>query len=485
MTTRMRRPLTLAAGVLLMCGAVAVPLASASGALVDGAPVLTTTTTTAPSESTSSDDGLLDDTALAPVEDTVEEELDSTEALVGDVTGTESEEPAPTGDDTTTDSTDDPAGDASDDTDDGSPTETEKTSRDTTPFSSINLGTARTTDAGPAAPAAEVSVAAPATTQAPTAEPAAPQSEPAPAVGAGDVPLYFTDFASGGALIDLPEARPVSPNARSTHKFYELIDGLNLTPQLVARLLAPFPVAGKARYSDDWHAHRSVPTAHLHEGTDIFAAKGTPVIASADGVVGRMVRNSAVGGTSLRLTTADGTFYYYAHLDRFAPKLTEGKRVQKGDVLGFVGTTGNASSTAPHLHFEIHPAGGEAVSPVPYLDRWLGEALQAARSVAGAPVSQSALRHAASAPGASASASPSEADGADVSDARPISANTALPAAGVLLLIAIGWKVRRALTRRTRLRAAVDSPPALRFSEADLLRFADELAQEQLTGRQS
>jgi uncharacterized protein (TIGR03382 family) len=102
-----------------------------------------------------------------------------------------------------------------------------------------------------------------------------------------------------------------------------------------------------------------------------------------DGVVERMSTTAKLGGTSLRVTLPSGTFFYYAHLDRFAPTVTEGRAVRAGEVIGFVGNTGNAASTAPHLHFEIHPRGGSAVSPVPYLDRWLAEAAATARAITG------------------------------------------------------------------------------------------------------
>jgi murein DD-endopeptidase MepM/ murein hydrolase activator NlpD len=150
--------------------------------------------------------------------------------------------------------------------------------------------------------------------------------------------------------------------------------GAEVSPSLAARVLAPFPVAGPASFSDDWHAVRTAPSFHLHEGVDIFAARGTPVVAAAAGVVRRIVPDSAVGGRSLQVVTADGTYFYYAHLNSFARFLFEGTPVAVGDVLGAVGTSGNAEGTPPHLHFEIHPVGGPAVPPVPYLDGWLEQA---------------------------------------------------------------------------------------------------------------
>jgi len=218
------------------------------------------------------------------------------------------------------------------------------------------------------------------------------------AAPAGDAPASAALPASGlparsVVLLDAPAiaAAQALPGGRSTRPIFDRLAGLDLAPSIIAQVLAPFPVAGTATYSDDWGALRLNPFTHRHEGTDIFAAFGTPVIASAGGKVSHFVTGGAVGGTSLRLTTVGGTYFYYAHLDRFSPTLREGKEVGKGDVLGFVGATGNADGTSPHLHYEIHPGGGAPVNPVPYLDRWLAEAALAAASVQGAPAAAAEL----------------------------------------------------------------------------------------------
>ena len=129
-----------------------------------------------------------------------------------------------------------------------------------------------------------------------------------------------------------------------------------------------FPIAGPHSYSDTFGAPRMFGTsyAHLHQGTDIFAASGTPLVAVERGVVIRM-GSDVLGGTKLWLVGASGTRYYYAHLSGFAPDVVEGKVVSAGDVIGFVGNTGNAASTPAHLHFEVHPNGGPAVNPYPLL----------------------------------------------------------------------------------------------------------------------
>jgi murein DD-endopeptidase MepM/ murein hydrolase activator NlpD len=138
-----------------------------------------------------------------------------------------------------------------------------------------------------------------------------------------------------------------------------------------ARLVAGgflFPVAGAHSYSDTFGAPRMFGTAfaHLHEGTDIFAASGTPLVAAERGVLIR-VGVAALGGNKVWLVGPSGTRYFYAHLSAFAPGIADGKVVEAGDVVGYVGNTGNARSTPAHLHFEVHPGGGAAVNPYPLL----------------------------------------------------------------------------------------------------------------------
>ncbi|MFP5326981.1 MAG: peptidoglycan DD-metalloendopeptidase family protein, partial [Acidimicrobiia bacterium] len=129
-----------------------------------------------------------------------------------------------------------------------------------------------------------------------------------------------------------------------------------------------FPIAGPHSYSDTFGAPRmfGTPYAHLHQGTDIFAASGTPLVACERGVVTK-VGTDRLGGIKLWIVGASGTRYYYAHLSGYAPNITEGLVVNAGDLVGFVGNTGNAISTPAHLHFEVHPDGGPAINPYPLL----------------------------------------------------------------------------------------------------------------------
>ncbi|MCO5320834.1 MAG: peptidoglycan DD-metalloendopeptidase family protein [Microthrixaceae bacterium] len=134
-----------------------------------------------------------------------------------------------------------------------------------------------------------------------------------------------------------------------------------------------FPVQGEVEFIDSWGYPRMTGTtsAHWHQGTDIFAPMGTPLVASESGVLDR-VGVAGLGGMRLWLEGDSGTHYYYAHLIAFAEGMTDGVRVNAGDVVGYVGDTGNAKGTSPHLHFEVHPDGGEAVNPYPLLKATYG-----------------------------------------------------------------------------------------------------------------
>ncbi|MEZ5239520.1 MAG: peptidoglycan DD-metalloendopeptidase family protein [Microthrixaceae bacterium] len=131
-----------------------------------------------------------------------------------------------------------------------------------------------------------------------------------------------------------------------------------------------FPVRGEVEFIDSWGYPRMMGTAsaHWHQGTDIFAPMGTPLVATESGVLDR-VGTAGLGGLRLWLEGDSGNHYYYAHLSGFAEGMRDGVRVNAGDVVGYVGDTGNARGTPPHLHFEVHPGGAARCQPVSDPDR--------------------------------------------------------------------------------------------------------------------
>ena len=124
-----------------------------------------------------------------------------------------------------------------------------------------------------------------------------------------------------------------------------------------------FPVLGPCFFSDTWGAPRS--GGRRHEGVDIIAKTGTPVYAVVAGTITRQFFDQAgsLGGNALRLTAPDGTYFHYAHFSAFAEGIKVGSVVRAGEIVGYIGATGN--TTTPHLHFEYHPGGGAAVNPYP------------------------------------------------------------------------------------------------------------------------
>ena len=113
---------------------------------------------------------------------------------------------------------------------------------------------------------------------------------------------------------------------------------------------------------DTWHAARA--PNRRHEGIDIFAKKGTPVLSAAEGIVLRL-DETLVGGKLVWVLGPAGQHHYYAHLDSFGT-VTPGDRVRAGTLLGYVGNTGNAKTTPPHLHYGVYADDG-AVNPYPLL----------------------------------------------------------------------------------------------------------------------
>jgi murein DD-endopeptidase MepM/ murein hydrolase activator NlpD len=139
-------------------------------------------------------------------------------------------------------------------------------------------------------------------------------------------------------------------------------------PALAAKIPVPSllcPTDGAVTFWDDWGQPRS--GWRVHQGTDIFAPRGTPDVAIADGVAEKRI--GGLGGNTIWLYTDDGNAYYYAHLDGFAGSFDANnqRRVVKGEVIGYVGNTGNAAGGPTHTHFEIRPQNVGPVNPYPML----------------------------------------------------------------------------------------------------------------------
>jgi murein DD-endopeptidase MepM/ murein hydrolase activator NlpD len=134
-----------------------------------------------------------------------------------------------------------------------------------------------------------------------------------------------------------------------------------------------FPVYGPVSFGDTYGAPRATVT--WHHGEDLFAPLGAPVLAVADGTVFSVGWND-IGGFRFWLRDRQGNQFYYAHLSAFSPLAVDGTEVRAGQVIGFVGNTGDAKTTPYHLHFEIHPVAllpmgyDGVVKPYPYLLAW-------------------------------------------------------------------------------------------------------------------
>jgi murein DD-endopeptidase MepM/ murein hydrolase activator NlpD len=245
-----------------------------------------------------------------------------------------------------------------------------------------------------------------------TTEPPPAEEEPPPAPG----PLAPPSGEGGGDGVVPPGTPQVVPpgfqaqinsvrrsRANNTSKLLialqPLMDAGLTEEEAIAVGFGRFPVAGQANFSHDWWYPRFTPAFHLHEGTDIFAAAGTPVRSPADGVLKQA--NGPVGGLASYVTADDGTYYYMAHLAGYPPEQKTGDRVKVGDIVGFNGDSGNAQGGSPHVHFEIHPAPTKKVTtgtgknkvtklvttpvrpgtvlppvdPKAYLDQWITEAI--------------------------------------------------------------------------------------------------------------
>ncbi|MBI2683899.1 MAG: M23 family metallopeptidase [Actinobacteria bacterium] len=220
----------------------------------------------------------------------------------------------------------------------------------------------------PADPPATVSASGPSTARPRAIRRAAPVPPTQERTGSGPLTPAGPE---GRARVVVPRALP---DIIATPQLTPLPSPLTL-PRLEANPVAfaptndgyVFPVFGHVGFTDDYGAPRAV--TGWHKGNDIFGERGLPVLAVADGVLSQVGVNR-IGGNRLWLKDTRGNTYYYAHMAAYAPGIESGVRVSAGQVIGFVGNTGQAITTPPHLHFEVHPGGGDNVNPYPYLMAW-------------------------------------------------------------------------------------------------------------------
>lgn len=217
------------------------------------------------------------------------------------------------------------------------------------------------------------------TTEAPPADDG-PASDPD---GTGTEDGEGVDSSGGGRSVPaeaqaiINSVKRTAPN--SSTDLYEGIQelvALGMTEEEAIRVgFGRFPVAGPANYSHDWLYPRYGPGFRFHLGTDVFAPFGTPLRAPVDGTV--TSGTGSLGGLFVKVFMADGTYFYLAHLSALPAGFEDGMTVKTGDIVGYVGDSGNARGGASHLHIGVYPRGGGAVDPKPILDQMLADAEEA------------------------------------------------------------------------------------------------------------
>jgi murein DD-endopeptidase MepM/ murein hydrolase activator NlpD len=245
----------------------------------------------------------------------------------------------------------------------------------------------------PSSQAQEVPPLVSSTTTTSTTAPPTTESQPQPSgtdfsQGSSQAPAGAQDAGGDGAaaptggIVVPPEAQRIissvhrtapSSNAALLGRLDALRD-LGMSEDEVLRVgLGRFPIAGPAHYSHDWLYPRYGPGFRFHLGCDVFAAYGTPIRAPVDGVA--TTATGGLGGLTVKVHMPDGTYFYLAHLSALVDGFTNGMAVRTGDIVGYVGDSGNARGGAPHLHIGIYPRGGPPVDPKPILDQFLYEAV--------------------------------------------------------------------------------------------------------------
>jgi murein DD-endopeptidase MepM/ murein hydrolase activator NlpD len=244
--------------------------------------------------------------------------------------------------------------------------------RETLPDTAVLRGTAGASQPEPA-PTAAVPPAAPLPPVA--VQPQAPVHPPGPVqppVTQAPEPTAPTAPAAPAAP---PTAGPSAPPVATGPLPAVRNPGDALGAQLLAQrpLIAPVVGVPPERLADNYEQSRGSGT---HEAIDIMAPTGTPVVAVDDGRITKLFTSKAGGFTVYQYDPSGRLAYYYAHLQRYADGLREGQEVKRGDLIGYVGVSGNSDPNAPHLHFAVFRLGtpakwweGEPINPWPALSR--------------------------------------------------------------------------------------------------------------------
>jgi murein DD-endopeptidase MepM/ murein hydrolase activator NlpD len=143
------------------------------------------------------------------------------------------------------------------------------------------------------------------------------------------------------------------------------------SPAIGSQIASPIQGLTRSELRDSFN---ETHFGHRHEAVDIMEPRGTPVLAVTDGVIAKLLQSRAGGNSIYQFDRAARYCYYYAHLDRYAEGIADGVEVTRGEVIGYVGSTGNASPNAPHLHFGVSLVGpdhkwsdGTPIDPYPLL----------------------------------------------------------------------------------------------------------------------
>ena len=199
-----------------------------------------------------------------------------------------------------------------------------------------------------------------------------PQQSAAPTANSNTVSAADASHPWLSPAIPMDAANSPSPQSTAATAVTPVIAAPTSTKSPSSPLLIPVVGIKASQLADTYTDARC--NGRIHDGIDIMAPRGTKVNAADDGKVVKLFSSNQGGLTVYELDPTEKFIYYYAHLDSYAPGLVEGKQLRRGDLIGLVGSSGNASEEAPHLHFEVSVLGPEklwwkstAINPYPLL----------------------------------------------------------------------------------------------------------------------